>query len=440
VEVLRAAVSGNSLLTLGANAQAGGIRSVIGGNESDTLDAGSYTVGMTLDGGTGDDSLVVSTGAILGQSQVDGGNASDTDTLSFAVDALSVVDANFGRVSDIEVLKMANGNNWVVLGTAAQISGIYKVVGGNGNDTIDGSAFTSVSPLTLEGGDGDDSLIGGLGEDTMVGGGGNDVFVVDNASDIVSEQFDEGADKVFASISYNLTDHVESGELTGSSNISATGNAENNTLIGNAGNNSLDGLGGNDSLIGGLGNDTYFVDSSNDIIFEKNNQGSDLVVTSASYTLSGNLEVIKADDSAVAIDLFGNSLDNILIANDLGNYLVGAGGNDSLLGGAGDDFLMGSDYNKSYDNSQIDTLTGGGGNDTFYLWNYTDLNYSLAGDDDYALITDFEIGSDKIDIGNSDYILVTIDGITFVRSDSSDSELIALVETTLTPSDFIPYP
>jgi Ca2+-binding RTX toxin-like protein len=38
-------------------------------------------------------------------------------------------------------------------------------------------------------------------------------------------------------------------------------------------------------MVGGLGNDIYIVNSVNDSIYEQNNQGYDIVISSTSYLL-----------------------------------------------------------------------------------------------------------------------------------------------------------
>jgi Ca2+-binding RTX toxin-like protein len=48
------------------------------------------------------------------------------------------------------------------------------VVGGGGSDIID--ATSTAAPVTLQGGDGNDSLTGGLSDDVLDGGQGNDML------------------------------------------------------------------------------------------------------------------------------------------------------------------------------------------------------------------------------------------------------------------------
>ena len=90
----------------------------------------------------------------------------------------------------------------------------------------------------------------------MSGGAGDDSYTVDNLGDTVTEAFNEGNDKVSASVSFTLGDNVESLTLTGLNAIDGTGNGLANKLTGNDLANVLTGLAGNDTLAGGLGDDT----------------------------------------------------------------------------------------------------------------------------------------------------------------------------------------
>ena len=160
------------------------------------------------------------------------------------------------------------------------------LLGGAGNDV-------------LHGGIGDDRLDGGTGTDAMIGGAGNDIYVVESSSDTVTENVNEGIDFVESTVMYTLGANVENLTLTGAAVTSGTGNALNNVLVGNgadntltggAGNDRLDGAGGSDKMIGGTGDDVYVVNQAGDVVTESQNQGIDLVESSITYTLGGNVE------------------------------------------------------------------------------------------------------------------------------------------------------
>ncbi len=106
----------------------------------------------------------------------------------------------------------------------------------------------------------------------LYGGTGNDTFTVTNANQIVDESRGGGTDTVKASISFSLADQkhtvgmIENLTLTGTANLSATGNNTANILTGNDGNNSLNGGKGNDRLTGGLGNDKLIGKTGSDVL------------------------------------------------------------------------------------------------------------------------------------------------------------------------------
>lgn len=128
--------------------------------------------------------------------------------------------------------------------------------------------------------------------------------------------------------------------------------------------------------------------------------------------------------------------------------LQGAAGNDNLFGGTGNDFLYGGTGNDMLTGSsatlvgEIDTLTGGAGKDTFNLGNgtqvfYDDGNPATGGKSDYALITDFNISADVIQLNatKNDYVLAPSpkglpDGTAIYRDKpgSEPNELIGIVK------------
>ncbi|MFM6250405.1 MAG: bluetail domain-containing putative surface protein, partial [Dolichospermum sp.] len=228
--------------------------------------------------------------------------------------------------------------------------------------------------LPVFGTSGNDTLSGTINVDCLIGLAGNDTYTVNNAGDLVVENLSEGTDRVNASISYTLSDNVENLTLTGSANLNGTGNDLNNSITGNTGNNILTGLAGNDvldgkvgadTLIGGLGNDTYIVDNGEDVVTENLSEGTDRVNAFISYTLTDNVENLTLTGSA---NFNGTG-------NNLNNSLTGNTGNNILNGGAG-----------------ADTLRGGVGSDIF-VFQFEQSPVSGA-----DRITDFAIGTDKIDL------------------------------------------
>ena len=123
------------------------------------------------------------------------------------------------------------------------------------------------------------------------------------------------------------------------------GDGNDNTIFGGAGDDILRGLGGDDTLQsdtgndrlyggpgddimrGGAGNDIYNVDSTDDQVIELPNEGTDLVGSSATFTLGANIERLILIGTG-NIDGTGNALANILVGNAGVNELRGMGGND----------------------------------------------------------------------------------------------------------------
>ena len=224
----------------------------------------------------------------------------------------------------------------------------------------------------------------------MAGGAGNDTYVVDQAGDVVQELAGGGTDGVYSALSYVLGANLEKLVLTGTGDLTGTGNALDNSLFGTAGRNLLIGLGGNDildggagadTMVGGIGNDTYTVDDIRDVIVEAAGEGTDSVRSTIGYTLGADLENLTLLGTA-AIGGMGNALANRLTANDAGSRLHGLGGNDTLTGGAGNDFLDGG--------TGADSMTGGAGDDLYIVDSATDRVVEAAGggnDVVYAAIT-----------------------------------------------------
>ena len=173
------------------------------------------------------------------------------------------------------------------------------------------------------------------------------VYFVDNTVDVIIET--TGVDNVNASVSYTLgagwaIETLRTTNPAGTAALNLTGNNLSNTVIGNVGTNILSGGSGADSLQGLGGNDTYFVDSAGDAIGEIASAGFDTLRASVSYVLASDvsIEVMRTtnDVGTTAINLTGNSLNNLIFGNNGANVIDGKGGADNLQALGGNDIYV----------------------------------------------------------------------------------------------------
>ncbi|WP_119302516.1 calcium-binding protein [Dongia deserti] len=356
----------------------------------------------TLAGGAGNDTYYLNSAKDVVDEEGGGGD-SDTIAVTFSADL-----SNYNFVENIRLL-----------GAAA-----LNATGNAGANVLEGNAGANI-------------LDGKGGADTMAGGKGNDTYYVNHAGDVVVEYAKEGTDTVISTVSYTLSDHVENLTLAGTGNSGGGGNALNNVIIGNEGNNTISGAGGGDTMKGGKGDDTYYVDNAKDKVIENANEGNDWVVSSIDFSLAALANVENLYLQGTAIRATGNAKNNLIYGNLEDNILNGGAGADVMVGGLGNDsyyidnvgdlvsegagegvdtiistiaFSNAVANIENYDFSKlaaginftgndldnvikggagVDTLTGGLGNDAYYLNSSKDVVIESGGQGNDTIATTF---------------------------------------------------
>jgi Ca2+-binding RTX toxin-like protein len=189
----------------------------------------------------------------------------------------------------------------------------------------------------------------------------------------------------------NLSEKIQLGE--GNNAVQARGG--NDSIIAGSGNDTIDGGTGNDTMSAGDGNDTYRVDSSLDRVIEAAGGGSDAVLSSATYSLSSNIEKLSLLGSGT-IDGTGNNNANFLSGNSSANHLNGKDANDTIVGNGGDDSITGG--------LGRDSMSGGSGADHFMFLRTSETGKTATTRD---IISDFTVLADKLDLSAIDAIAGT---------------------------------
>ncbi|ESQ77694.1 Calx-beta domain-containing protein [Asticcacaulis sp. AC402] len=417
-------LSGQNIENLGLTGSAdinatgnGSFNALTGNAGSNLIDGGSGADTMT--GGAGNDTYVVgATSDVVIEAAAEGSDTVRSSvTFTLAANLENLVLTGLGNIKGT-----GNGLNNTLTGN----DGINTLSGGAGDDTyyvqtagdavseatgegadlvvasvnfslsgsqletltLTGSALNGTGnglANTITGNASNNLLDGGTGVDSLIGGAGDDTYVVNTTGDVVTENAGEGSDTVLASATFTLSAEVEHLTLTGTGNTKATGNALGNILTGNSGTNILTGLGGND---------TYYVQNTADNVVEAIGEGTDIIFSTVSYSLTGRYVETLTLTGTDNINATGNGQVNTLVGNAGNNTLNGGGGADILTGGLGSDlFLFGL-------NSRADTITDFTTDDTIDISAYT------LGTENSALVTQVG-GNTVINLGGGNVITLT---------------------------------
>jgi Ca2+-binding RTX toxin-like protein len=178
-----------------------------GGAGNDTLQGGLGN--DTLNGGDGDDILIVSPGndTLNGDAGFDtirynGNGAANILTLGpQAGNVIPVAGFITGSIDltgapSVERLEVngLGGNDTITVGVTTTLEVVIDA--GAGNDSVNASGSTT--PVTILGGDGDDTLTGGSGADEIHGGSGNDILIGGAG---VDHEYGEDGNDIFGDLS-----------------------------------------------------------------------------------------------------------------------------------------------------------------------------------------------------------------------------------------------
>lgn len=483
-------------LNFDGSAEKDGYFLIYGGAGNDTLKGGSgddilngYGGADNLSGGRGADFLST-TGP---NSSIDGGKGNDTadldvhtsvTNLTFNMTSVSSTTTLVGdgtTVKNVEniIINAGSGNDTLTTG-----KGVDNLYGNDGGDTLTsggGKDFLSggTGTNTLSSDRGDDSIYS-TGLDTINGGSGFDVATIDRHTAVGALTFHLGDPGTTTTLIGDGTTvkNVEKFVLTGGSGAddfrtggaddTLNGNAGNDTLAGGAGNDTINGGADSNTLKGGHGND-YITSAGIDTIdggpgfdnvfLDRHTSATGLTLDmqdpSQVSTMSDgstliHVEQISFQGGTGSDTVSGTDLNDNLRGSDGDDVFSGRGGNDTLEGDGGTNTLIGGNGNDYLNSSGVDTVKGGGGDDTAALdyhtavagltFNMTDTSAVTTLVGDGTTVTDVErfditggSGNDNINLsgshddntfdggGGNDVLKGGSGSDTFQRSDGDDT-------------------
>jgi Ca2+-binding RTX toxin-like protein len=361
---------------------------------NDRIDASGLVtgpVGLLLDAGAGDDTVVGGASADTiasrdGDDSVTGGGGIDHVYLGVGDDVFGwasgdgsdhvagkagfdTLDFEGGDVAETFTLSEPEGQILLSLDIGAilmRLDGMERIdidaLGGE--DLVDGRRLDASSViLNMDGGAGDDTIYGGAGADTLSGGEGNDSIAGGAGGDVFGWVPNDGSDTLDGQTGFDTLD------LTGDDI------AEKFTISGPGGR----------------------VDLSRDVgTVELDLTSVELI----SIDALGGDDIVDANmlfGDSVALDVDAGSGEDTVLSGGGSDTLAGGSGNDSMIAGSGDDSTTGGVGNDAIDGEHgNDTLAGGAGNDT--MTGGAGANTFLVENDPGAAadrITDFSLRSDS---------------------------------------------
>jgi len=332
----------------------------------------------------GDGSDLFEGGAGIDTAEVNGGNGSETFTITangarvlfdrtnpapFSLDIGTTENLVVNADGGDDVITASNGLAGLIHLTIDGGAGNDTITGGDGNDTLLGGGGNDV----ITGGRGSDVAFLGSGNDTFVwnpgdgsdtveGEGGNDTLLLNGAN--VSEKIDISANGNRVLLTRDVGNVTMDLDGVETIDLHALGGADTVTVNNLAGTNVTDvniDLGGGDGaadtvvINGTSGNDVIGIASNNGVLSVT---GLGDTITIANFEPTDRLVINGlAGDDVIDASGLGSAMQLTESGGDGNDVLIGGTGNDVLSGGAGDDVLIGGGGTDVLDGGSGDNIT-----------------------------------------------------------------------------------
>ena len=402
---------------LGTNSLVSGTggASLVGNSRSDTLvDTGTTpNTASTMAGGLGNDFYDLNNL----NSQIE-----ESPGITGGIDTILV---SSGKSFDLSQSKWANGTGIENL-TYGGIAD-FSMTGNSNANLLDARNSSGATLRGTADSFNDDPLLS-AGRDTLLGSqGGSNLFLFGNAADLAISSIvgGNGSDTLeisgladISDDSFQKMESVEAVRLKSQSSVILGINALDSGLATLQGSDEGDSVTLDEeftsplTLIGGVGDDFYsFADpiqlAANSL---SGGGGSDTLEIRGGGILDETsfqqmegidvLRVLEASTILIGASAFSSGISSLFGSDENDNFAASPDSGFDIRGilmdgNNGDDTLQGFG---SIAKSVTDTLTGGSGADLFVIGNTDGNAYTSWGDDDYALITDFENGVDQLQL------------------------------------------
>ena len=338
----------------------GGADIILAGAGNDTVDYWGSEV--SIDGGTGNNTLVVRASATIDLSAADQ-SAGDLATVT-----------NFQNVN-------ASGLTATQLISVVGTTGTNIITGGAGADFIDGNGGADV----INAGAGNDTVVFHGTEASVDGGAGSDTLVLTSGSVVTGFNFAvaAGADQTSGdTVTVANFENLDGSALTTALNVIGSSSA--NIITTGSGNDTVDGGGGADVINTGAGDDTVAYHGT-ELSIDAGSGVNTLILENATDVNLGRVDQTVGDavtvmnfqnidasalGAAQGVNIIGSSAANIITGGLGADTIDGAGGADVINAGGGDDIV-------AYRGSEV-SIDGGSGSNTLQLKTATAVNLANA--------------------------------------------------------------